>query len=42
MMHYRKDCDFAEIVPVSALRGENTDVIIDVIMKYLPYGPHVL
>lgn len=36
---YRKVYDFAEIVPVSALRGENTDVIIDLIFKYLPYGP---
>ena len=26
---YRKVYDFAEIVPASALRGENTDVIID-------------
>lgn len=36
---YRKVYDFAEIVPASALRGENTDVIIDLIFKYLPYGP---
>ena len=28
---YRKVYDFAEIVPASALRGENTDVIIDLI-----------
>ena len=36
---YRKVYDFAEIVPASALREENTDVIIDLIFKYLPYGP---
>ncbi len=36
---YRKACDFAEIVPASALRGQNTDVIVDLIFKYLPYGP---
>lgn len=36
---YRKEYDFAEIVPVSALRGENTELIIDLIFKYLPYGP---
>ena len=30
---YRKVYDFAEIVPASALRGENTDVIIDLIFK---------
>lgn len=36
---YRKEYDFAEIVPVSALRGENTELIIDLIFKYLPCGP---
>jgi GTP-binding protein Era len=36
---YRKELDFAEIVPVSALKGDNTDVLISCIMKYLPYGP---
>ncbi len=36
---YRKEYDFAEIVPLSALRGDNTDVLIDLIFKYLPYGP---
>ncbi len=36
---YRKEMDFAEIVPVSALKGDNTDTLIDCIMKYLPCGP---
>ncbi len=36
---YRKELEFAEIVPVSALKGDNTDVLISCIMKYLPYGP---
>ncbi|MBR9938526.1 GTPase Era [Oscillospiraceae bacterium Marseille-Q3528] len=36
---YRKILDFAEIVPVSALKGTNTDKLLDVIFKYLPYGP---
>ncbi len=36
---YRKIYDFAEIIPASALRGENRDVIVDMIYKYLPYGP---
>ena len=36
---YRKILDFAEIVPVSALKGLNKDTLIDVIFKYLPYGP---
>lgn len=36
---YRKICDFAEIIPCSALRGQNTGDIIPCIFKYLPYGP---
>ena len=36
---YRKEYDFAEIVPVSARSGDNTDELIKVILKYLPYGP---
>lgn len=36
---YRKLYDFAEIIPTSALRGQNTDVIVDSIFKHLPYGP---
>lgn len=36
---YRKVCDFAEIVPVSALRNRNTEKMTDLIYKYLPYGP---
>ena len=36
---YRKLYDFDEIVPVSALNGNNTDTLIEQIFKYLPYGP---
>ncbi len=36
---YRKIYDFDEIVPVSALKGDNTQVLIRQIFKYLPYGP---
>lgn len=36
---YKDIYDFAEIVPVSARSGNNTDELIDVVMKYLPYGP---
>ena len=36
---YRKQLDFAEVVPVSALKNDNTQVLIEQIMKYLPYGP---
>lgn len=36
---YRKEMDFAEIVPVSALKKDNTQELIKCIMQYLPYGP---
>ncbi len=36
---YRREMDFAEIVPVSALKNDNTKELIKCIMKYLPYGP---
>ncbi|HIS25422.1 MAG TPA: GTPase Era [Candidatus Pullilachnospira intestinigallinarum] len=36
---YKDLHDFAEIIPVSALRGQNTDEVIRCIFKYLPYGP---
>ncbi|MBR0435337.1 MAG: GTPase Era [Lachnospiraceae bacterium] len=36
---YSKEYNFDEIVPVSAKTGENVDELIDVIFKYLPYGP---
>ena len=35
---YRYELDFAEVVPVSALKKKNTEVLIDCILKYLPYG----
>lgn len=36
---YRRVCTFEEIIPCSALRGQNTEDIIPCIFKYLPYGP---
>ena len=36
---YKDALEFAEIVPVSALKGKNTDELISTILKYLPYGP---
>jgi len=36
---YRKLYDFAEIIPVSALREINTQDILTSMFKYLPYGP---
>ncbi len=35
---YKDQMDFAEVVPVSALKGKNTDELIKCIFKYLPYG----
>lgn len=32
-------CDFAEIVPVSGLKGRNTEDLISTIFRYLPEGP---
>lgn len=36
---YRKILDFDEIIPVSALKGDNVDDLIDTLFSYLPYGP---
>lgn len=36
---YRKELDFAEIVPVSALKGNNVSELVKCILQYLPYGP---
>lgn len=36
---YSKEMDYAEIVPVSALSGDNVETLLDVIGKYLPEGP---
>ena len=36
---YKDLCDFKEIVPVSAIKGENTDTLIDIIYRYMPEGP---
>ena len=36
---YKDVCEFAEIIPVSALKGKNTDDVIDSIYKYLDEGP---
>ena len=35
---YRREMDFSEIVPVSALRSNNTDTLLTSICRYLPYG----
>lgn len=36
---YKDICPFAEIVPVSALKKRGTDLLLDLMFRYLPYGP---
>lgn len=36
---YKDICDFAEIVPLSALKGTNAELLTELLFKYLPYGP---
>lgn len=36
---YKDICNFTEIVPVSALKEKNTEILTELIFKYLPYGP---
>ena len=39
MAAYKDVCRFAEIVLLSALKDKNTDLLTELIFKYLPYGP---
>ena len=36
---YREKYDFAEIIPISALEGNNVDRLLETIENYLPEGP---
>ena len=36
---YQSKLTFAEIIPVSAKKKENTDRLMELVYKYLPYGP---
>ncbi len=36
---YRQKYNFAEIIPVSALKPENLGRLMDLVVSYLPYGP---
>jgi GTP-binding protein Era len=38
MDQYRKEHDFAELIPVSALTGDNVDHLVECLVKYLPEG----
>ena len=36
---YKRKYDFAEIIPISALQGNNVDNLLETVQKYLPEGP---
>lgn len=38
---YRHEYGFAEIIPLSARTGEQTDLLIDLLFRYLPEGPQL-
>ncbi|MEG1997710.1 MAG: GTPase Era, partial [Clostridiales bacterium] len=37
---YAAKFPFAEVAPISALKGDNSDVLKPLLRKYLPEGPH--
>lgn len=39
IISYQSEYDFAEVVPISALNGNNTDALLETLKKYLPEGP---
>ncbi|WP_160670858.1 GTPase Era [Clostridium sp. C8-1-8] len=39
LKNYSETMSFAEIIPISALKGKNTNTLLDLIVKYLPEGP---
>lgn len=36
---FQQEMNFAEVVPVSALEGDNTDRLLEVLTRYMPEGP---
>ncbi len=38
---YSEEFDFAEILPLSALKGDSIDILLDLIIRHLPVGPPV-
>ncbi|EGT3615159.1 GTPase Era [Clostridium perfringens] len=36
---FSKEYDFAEMIPISAMKGKNTDKLLELMIKYLPEGP---
>jgi GTP-binding protein Era len=39
IVSYKERYPFAEIIPISALEGNNLEVLLDVVKKYIPEGP---
>ncbi|WP_297517501.1 GTPase Era [uncultured Clostridium sp.] len=39
LMQYAKEYDFAEIIPISAIKAKNTDKLIELMVGYMPEGP---
>ncbi len=39
IVSYQEEYDFAEVVPISALNGNNTAALLETLKKYLPVGP---
>lgn len=39
IISYQSEYDFAEVVPISALNGNNTDKLLETLKTYLPEGP---
>lgn len=39
IVSYQEEYDFAEVVPISALNGNNTDRLLESLKTYLPEGP---
>ncbi len=37
--HYRRIFDFSEIIPISALKLDNLDRLLEMVIKYMPEGP---
>ncbi|MGL5615406.1 MAG: GTPase Era [Sarcina sp.] len=39
LINYSKEYEFSEIIPISAIKGKNTDKLLELMVKYLPEGP---
>ncbi|MHC1720816.1 MAG: GTPase Era [Clostridiaceae bacterium] len=39
LKNYSAEFDFAEIIPISAIKGKNVDTLKELMIKYMPEGP---